>query len=68
MPEKLAERLKPCPFCGSEAEVITNDEEISFTGGELMYSVCCTWCSGNSGWALTQEDAITAWDRRINHD
>ena len=61
----MLEGLKQCPFCGHDAEVITNDEEIGFSEDALMYLVCCTWCSGNSGWALTQEDAVAAWNRRF---
>ena len=58
-------RIKPCPFCGGKAEIITNDDELrGFTDDELEYSVCCTRCSCNSGWGLSEDDAVNAWNTR----
>lgn len=57
------ERLKPCPFCGSEAHIATH----IFHGLSNTYGVIC----GNgkcykSGWQFydSGEEAIAAWNRR----
>lgn len=62
--------LKPCPFCGSEAEVFKDVTFIAETGekiGEIAFFVWCTKCtalvSGN-----TKEEAIEAWNRRVKDE
>ena len=49
--------LKPCPFCGGEAEYIGDCE---------MVRVECNICGANtSGWWDEPEDAAQDWNRRI---
>ena len=52
-------KLKPCPFCGAEAEVHKN----VFAEG-TVYTVECISCSCGLDWFDTEEEAIEAWNRR----
>ena len=62
MPEKLAERLKPCPFCGSEAIR-------EYYGYPLDYWVIiCRNCGGKLSVYGSREQVIQAWNRRMRHD
>lgn len=54
LPKKLAE-LKKCPFCGGEAEII---------GCESAWIVCKE-CYAKTGIFNTKEEAIEAWNRRM---
>ena len=61
----MSELLKPCPFCGGEAEVwekrfpyglhvrCANQKCTMFTGGRLYEEL---------------KDAIEAWNRRVKHE
>jgi Lar family restriction alleviation protein len=57
------ENLKPCPFCGGEADI----EEIPgspFTNEPYTWGVGCKTC--NIGWyEESKERAIEAWNRRV---
>lgn len=60
MSEKI--KLKPCPFCGNEAEVIKAHS--SFL---LPYTVVCTTeeCGASVGkFRRTREEAVGAWNTR----
>ena len=48
--------LKPCPFCGGEAEV---------RGTYRTIYVCCLWCGAESGEYSDVGQAIRAWNRRV---
>ena len=56
--------LKPCPFCGSKANIVHN-----YIG---QASVACTntyYCiAANMAWWDYEEDAIDAWNRRAEND
>lgn len=54
MPEKI--ELKPCPFCGGAAEMVSDFDDEHF--------VYCKACKG--GWLTTEtpEEAAAAWNRR----
>lgn len=70
----MAEGLKPCPFCGKETELVTKEinqrlDDIIFP----MFQVVCSMqsgmyakngCGAASGWRLTEEEAVRAWNRR----
>ena len=52
--------LKKCPFCGGEAEV------------HQTYSIDVYWCKCNdcnaeTEPANTEEDAVEAWNRRVDN-
>ena len=64
MSSVLEIELKPCPFCGEKANIEINDT--FFMGLEPKYMAMCTWCSGNSGWYETDEEATEAWNRRVH--
>lgn len=58
-PTKDKYNLKPCPFCGGEAEVAL------FLGN---YTVCCSACSSavvpNPYSDTPLDEAVVAWNRR----
>ena len=53
------EELKPCPFCGEEAEL---EVVMGF------YKVRCTYCSGSSAISTDEDEAISYWNRRAGSD
>lgn len=63
MAEKMAEGLKPCPFCGGKAEVRVDDNGefyVSCTECFTLVGYCCdTW-----GEYETEAEAINTWNRR----
>ena len=54
------ERVKPCPFCGGEAEII----KAHFFGG-YQYACRCVDCVAQSAFCGTKEEAVTEWNRRV---
>ena len=52
---KENEELKPCPFCGGEAEIV-------ISGGERR--VDCKKCGARSDWYDTEVEAVAAWNNR----
>lgn len=58
--EERMNELKPCPFCGGEAETLTAE---SMHGGNL-YGVMCVNCAGRSDVYDTEAEAIAAWNTR----
>lgn len=58
--------LKPCPFCGREAEIITNRTRLADGDDNVEYAVSCTWtpCLCWTGWHFDEEGAVIAWNRR----
>ena len=50
--------LKPCPFCGGEAEFF---EDEFF----CRYSVVCTECGAGTDTYGVERDAMDAWNRRV---
>ena len=63
----MSDYLRPCPFCGGEAEVCTDEN------GE--YYVSCTECFTLVGYCIDtwaeyeiEDEAIKAWNRRVNDD
>lgn len=54
--------LKKCPFCGGEAVL----EELEYDDKYKEYLVYCCECSGMvEKWRKTKEEAIEAWNRRV---
>ena len=68
-------KLKPCPFCGGEAEVRTKILELVTKDVPIESYVTCTKCfASTSGFSykdadrkgiVPAEEAAKAWNRRI---
>ena len=65
--------MKNCPFCGGEGYIDTEDmspweyknlREVYDTDG-LYYYGCCKKCGATTGNELSKEEAIKAWDQRV---
>ena len=52
------DQLKPCPFCGGEAELWDNKMEYR------LYGVLCKECDCMTPYAVTGEEAVEVWNRR----
>lgn len=53
----MNDELKPCPFCGGEAIIDGCDD--------TLWIVVCKECNASIGYKETKEEAIEAWNRRI---
>jgi Lar family restriction alleviation protein len=60
--------LKPCPFCGA-----TDNKKLRPTSGvelsreEGIFQVFCWECGASSGYFRTEQEAIEAWNRRVDN-
>jgi Lar family restriction alleviation protein len=52
------DKLKKCPFCGGEAEIIQPDER------NLECRIICAKCVVSTNWYCCELQAIQAWNRR----
>lgn len=54
-------KLKPCPFCGGDAEV---------RKGMSGYVVMCISCPTDFGrvWFLSEEEIVEMWNRRAGDE
>ena len=52
------DELKPCPFCGGEAELWDNKLE------NKLYCVICRECECMTPVSLTEERVVELWNRR----
>lgn len=60
-----SERLKPCPYCGSESVTIIDHEDGL---GACDYYVACNRCSAMGSFSDNLNDAVRKWNNRvINH-
>lgn len=59
------EKLKPCPFCGGDAD-ISDSSGLIGCGMNLEYYVVCEECLAKGEEFGNPKDAIEAWNRR--HD
>lgn len=59
MPEKT---LKPCPFCGGEAELQVEELDINSLLGCVMCMECYATGAEKDNWS----DAITSWNTRAD--
>ena len=68
--------LKPCPFCGGEAELIHKSHAVS---DKMLTRVRCKECFAQSPykrnpqlhgwfWAWDKNKAIEAWNRRVTDE
>ena len=53
----MPEALKPCPFCGGDAEFCGNTQH-------QMFWVLCKRCHASPGDKRNRAEAITAWNTR----
>ena len=51
-------KLKPCPFCGGEAEIFVSD----ITDRALVYCKCC---DAQIKMQQNEQEAIEAWNKRV---
>lgn len=56
-----SDKLKPCPFCGSEATVLTMPGTYM---GTTEYLIRCKKCSACTGLWVNELNARKAWNRR----
>ena len=66
----MSRKLKPCPFCGGEAELLS----MTYRGGKV-FGVFCKADSAQKyphGHFIdnyaTKQEAIDTWNRRMNDD
>ena len=66
MPNKDCLKLRECPFCGGEADIIRDPEG----GDEVMITCGSFTCVVNvdTGWCANEQQAVEAWNRRTNDD
>lgn len=60
----MTEQLKPCPFCGSEAELRFSEGE----SGKRYYWIPCKKCSCCQTIFDTPQEAVSAWNNRPIED
>ncbi len=65
------EELKQCPFCGEEGVIIENIGRS--VGAKKKYHAACNndKCGIYGGllpWYRTKQEAIAAWNRRVNNN
>ena len=64
MPSKDYLKLRNCPFCGGDAEIVKEDQF-----GRLRFFVTCLGCGIETPrTAMTKEKAAEAWNRRAGND
>ena len=63
MNSKGQPELKPCPFCGSKAEVW-----ISKYYCESFVKICCTKCFAETDGYKEIDEAYNAWNMRVNNE
>lgn len=51
-------KLKPCPFCGGEAEFV----------GYKSYWIICVDCTAESAVYDSKAEAVEAWNRRVGQE
>lgn len=62
--KKIAEDLKPCPFCGGEG--IAPVSSVRADGAPDTF--ICEGCGGAGPCGEDEAEAITAWNRRVVND
>lgn len=77
---KMNEELKPCPFCGGVNLTADNVAKIEYHDtfhqdyerDSKCYEVCCNFnrggCGASSGIRKSLDEAINAWNRRVNDE
>ena len=60
MNSKGQPELKPCPFCGSEADI--SIRKFCFV------KICCTKCFAETDGYKEIDEAYNAWNMRVNNE
>lgn len=71
--KQMSDKLKPCPFCGGEAEIKNFDGYHRYANGVVDF-IQCKKCGGRTREYYThikteidmRQEAIKAWNRRTN--
>lgn len=62
----MTEALKPCPFCGGKAHVLS---EKTHNGGRKFrvgcYDPCCSGAAFEGAVFFDKSEAVDAWNRRV---
>lgn len=58
MSSRMTEKLKPCPFCGSNDVTLEETYESGY--------VRCRSCGAESGFRYSHDEAAAAWNRRTD--
>jgi len=59
-------KLKPCPFCGSEAKIYHEDIGEGYSKENIRWNtVTCSSCYSEGKSDLSQNNSITNWNRRV---
>lgn len=62
----MKDKLKPCPFCGGEAELV-----LSLSSSGMVYSIECNKkeCPlSRTKWFNKKEKAVEMWNRRVENE
>lgn len=69
------DKLKPCPFCGGEAEIVNYEPRLHRPSRNHPYSVYCPGCDLLFGWDEdyggefdTKKEATEAWNTRYKEE
>jgi len=60
----MSVELLPCPFCGSQAYV--SEDQSSDYDVHWTWHVDCTGCGATIDFKSTKEQAVNAWNSRVN--
>ena len=64
----MSEGLMPCVFCGHDGARIVVADEVTDAGCEEatvpLYAAGCPYCGARGPMALSEEEAVEAWNRR----
>ena len=59
--------LRPCPFCGHQAEMNeAYKASVRVKNEEVHYQIKCTYCSAKTGWADDKQFLIVWWNGNYN--
>lgn len=58
--------IKPCPFCGGEADV--HNVCACDTDDDEYYWIECNFCEVGTGASNSRNSAIAAWNKRVGDE
>lgn len=59
----MSKELKPCPFCGNDAEIL----ELEYKEQQKVYGIRCKSCFCKTGYYTSKSGVREAWNRRANN-